>query len=104
MAIDALERIYLNWVHKEKIIRTNLWSSELSKLSANAFLAQRVSSINAIAELCEVTGADINEVAYAIGEDKRIGSKVFKSRSRLWRELFYQRYLKSCLSFVNILD
>ncbi len=79
MAIDALEKIYLNWVQKEKIIRTNLWSSELSKLSANAFLAQRVSSINAIAELCEVTGADINEVAYAIGEDRRIGSKFLKA-------------------------
>ncbi len=79
LAIDALEKIYLNWVKKEKIIRTNLWSSELSKLSANAFLAQRVSSINAIAELCEVTGADINEVAYAIGEDRRIGSKFLQA-------------------------
>ena len=79
MAIEALEKIYLNWVQKEKIIRTNLWSSELSKLSANAFLAQRVSSINAIAELCEVTGADINEVAYAIGEDRRIGPKFLKA-------------------------
>ncbi len=78
-AIDALERIYLNWVDKEKIIRTNLWSSELSKLSANAFLAQRVSSINATAELCEVTGADINEVAYAIGKDRRIGSNFLKA-------------------------
>ena len=79
LAIDVLERIYLNWVDKEKIIRTNLWSSELTKLSENAFLAQRVSSINAVAELCEVTGANINEVSYAIGEDKRIGSKFLKA-------------------------
>ena len=75
-SINALIDIYLNWVPKDKIITTNLWSSELSKLTANAFLAQRVSSINAISALCEVTGADINEVALAVGSDKRI-SKYF---------------------------
>lgn len=74
-AIESLVRIYNTWVPKEKIITTNLWSSELSKLVANAFLAQRVSSINAISELCEVTGADVNEVATAIGMDSRIGPK-----------------------------
>lgn len=74
-AIDALTTIYASWVPEDKIIKTNLWSSELSKLTANAFLAQRVSSINALTELCEATGANITEVANAIGTDSRIGSK-----------------------------
>ena len=74
-AIESLANIYLNWVDPEKIIRTNLWSSELSKLTANAFLAQRISSINSISALCEATGASVHEVALAIGMDKRIGSK-----------------------------
>ena len=78
-AINALVDIYANWVQKEHILTTNLWSSELSKLTANAFLAQRVSSINAMSELCEKTGADVNEVARAIGMDSRIGSKFLKS-------------------------
>lgn len=78
-AIQALVNIYAAWVPQENIITTNLWSSELSKLVANAFLAQRVSSINAISELCEATGADVNEVAYAIGKDSRIGSKFLKA-------------------------
>lgn len=78
-AIQALVNIYATWVPQENIITTNLWSSELSKLVANAFLAQRVSSINAISELCEATGADVNEVAYAIGKDSRIGSKFLKA-------------------------
>src|SRR5690606_13958176 len=78
-AIQTLVDIYAAWVPKENIITTNLWSPELSKLVANAFLAQRVSSINAISELCEVTGADVNEVAYAIGKDSRIGPKFLKA-------------------------
>ncbi|MHC5353923.1 nucleotide sugar dehydrogenase [Myroides sp. LJL115] len=78
-AVQALVDIYASWVDKNKILTTNLWSSELSKLVANAFLAQRVSSINAISELCEVSGADINEVAKAIGMDSRIGSKFLKA-------------------------
>lgn len=78
-AIQALANIYAKWVPLDNIITTNLWSSELSKLVANAFLAQRVSSINAISELCEVTGADVNEVAYAIGKDSRIGPKFLKA-------------------------
>jgi UDPglucose 6-dehydrogenase len=78
-AIQALVDVYAAWVPQENIITTNLWSSELSKLVANAFLAQRVSSINAISELCEVTGADVNEVAYAIGKDSRIGPKFLKA-------------------------
>ena len=78
-SIESLAEIYQNWIIDEKIIRTNLWSSELSKLTANAFLAQRVSSINSIAALCEVTGANVNEVSNAIGRDSRIGSKFLKA-------------------------
>ncbi len=73
--IGLLRDIYLRWIPKDKILLTNLWSSELSKLIANAFLAQRVSSINSISALCESTGADIKEVVNAIGSDKRIGKK-----------------------------
>ena len=78
-AIQSLEDIYLNWVPKTKILRTNIWSSELAKLTANAFLAQRISSINSIGALCEATGADVREVARAIGSDNRIGSKFLDS-------------------------
>ena len=78
-AIQALVDIYSNWVPNDKILTTNLWSSELSKLTANAFLAQRVSSINALSELCEKTGANVNEVAQAIGLDSRIGPKFLKA-------------------------
>ena len=78
-AIEALVEVYANWIPKEKILTTNVWSSELSKLTANAFLAQRVSSINAMSELCEKTGADVNEVARAIGMDSRIGPKFLKA-------------------------
>lgn len=78
-AIQQLVDVYSNWVPKDKILTTNVWSSELSKLTANAFLAQRVSSINALSELCEKTGADVNEVAKAIGLDSRIGSKFLKA-------------------------
>ena len=74
-AVQALVDIYAHWLPKERILTTNVWSSELSKLTANAFLAQRVSSINAISELCEKTGADVNEVAKAVGMDTRIGPK-----------------------------
>lgn len=78
-AIQALVDIYARWVPREKILTTNVWSSELSKLTANAFLAQRVSSINALSELCEHTEADIQEVARAIGTDSRIGPKFLKA-------------------------
>ena len=69
------QRSYANWVPQQQILRTNLWSSELSKLTANAFLAQRISSINSIAAFCEASGADVREVARAIGTDSRIGPK-----------------------------
>lgn len=78
-AIQSLVDVYANWVPNDKILTTNVWSSELSKLTANAFLAQRVSSINAMSELCEKTGADVNEVAKAIGMDSRIGPKFLKA-------------------------
>lgn len=78
-AQQALVDIYATWIPRERIVTTNVWSSELSKLTANAFLAQRVSSINAISELCEVTGADVDEVARAIGMDSRIGPKFLKA-------------------------
>jgi len=78
-AINSLVNIYANWIDRNKILTTNLWSSELSKLVANAFLAQRVSSINSISELCEKTEANVDEVARAIGADSRIGSKFLKA-------------------------
>ncbi len=74
-AIQALVKVYGSWVPKENILTTNVWSSELSKLTANAFLAQRISSINSLSELCEATGANVQEVAKAIGMDSRIGPK-----------------------------
>jgi UDPglucose 6-dehydrogenase len=78
-AIKALSDVYANWISRDRILTTNLWSSELSKLTANAFLAQRVSSINAISALCEATGADVDEVERAIGTDSRIGPKFLKA-------------------------
>ena len=82
-AVQAVVDIYLgaagNWVPRTRILTTNVWSAELTKLAANAFLAQRVSSINAIAGLCEATGADVDEVAQVIGADKRIGPKFLKA-------------------------
>ena len=78
-ALETVAGIYNRWVPRERIITTNVWSSELSKLVANAFLAQRVSSINSISAVCEATGADVDEVANAIGMDSRIGPKFLKS-------------------------
>jgi len=78
-AVEQLASVYGRWIPRERILTTNLWSSELSKLTANAFLAQRVSSINAISALCEATGADVDEVARAIGTDSRIGPKFLKA-------------------------
>lgn len=78
-AVETLASIYARWVPRERVITTNLWSSELSKLTANAFLAQRISSINAISALCEATHAEIGEVAHAIGMDSRIGPKFLRA-------------------------
>ncbi|XP_068645394.1 UDP-glucose 6-dehydrogenase 3-like [Aristolochia californica] len=74
-AVAALKAIYARWVPEDRILTMNLWSAELSKLAANAILAQRISSINAMSALCEATGADVSEVAYAVGKDSRIGSR-----------------------------
>lgn len=78
-AIETLSSVYERWVPHARIIKTNLWSSELSKLAANAFLAQRISSINAISAVCEATGADVDEVSRAIGTDSRLGPKFLKA-------------------------
>ena len=78
IAVQKVVDIYGHWVDPERILTTNLWSSELSKLTANAFLAQRISSINAISALCEATEADVDEVARAIGSDSRIGPKFLR--------------------------
>nr|XP_023928419.1 UDP-glucose 6-dehydrogenase 1-like [Quercus suber]XP_023928420.1 UDP-glucose 6-dehydrogenase 1-like [Quercus suber]XP_023928421.1 UDP-glucose 6-dehydrogenase 1-like [Quercus suber]POE90867.1 udp-glucose 6-dehydrogenase 1 [Quercus suber] len=74
-AIQTLKDVYAHWVPEDRIITTNLWSAELSKLAANAFLAQRISSVNAMSALCEATGADVSQVSHAVGKDTRIGSK-----------------------------
>ncbi len=78
-AMNTLADIFRNWLPEEKIILSNIWSAELSKLASNAFLAQRVSSINAISALCEKTEADVNEVARAVGKDRRISSGFLKA-------------------------
>ena len=78
-AVQALVEIYANWIPREKIVTTNVWSSELSKLVSNAFLAQRISSINSISALCVSTGADVEAVATAVGKDSRIGPKFLKA-------------------------
>ena len=75
LAIEALAEVYSHWVPKEQIVTMNTWSSELSKLAANAFLAQRISSINSLSVICEASGADVSEVALAVGKDSRIGPK-----------------------------
>jgi len=78
-AAEALASVYARWIPRERVLTTNLWSSECAKLVANAFLAQRVSSINSISALCEATGADVSEISRAVGMDKRIGSKFLQS-------------------------
>ena len=96
-AMNALSEIYACWVPSEKYYSPNIWSSELAKLTANAFLAQRISSINSIAALCEATGADVREVSRAIGTDSRIGSKFLDSGPGFGGSCFKKRYLESCL-------
>merc|ERR1711871_308441 len=78
-ALETVVDVYANWVPRDKILTTNLWSSELSKLVANAMLAQRVSSVNSISALCEATGADISEISRACGTDPRIGPKFLQA-------------------------
>ncbi len=95
-AVQQVVSIYAHWVPQERIITTNLWSSELSKLTANAFLAQRISSINAISALCEATGANVDEVAKAIGTDSRIGPKFLKSSIGFGGSCFQKDILNLC--------
>ena len=78
-AAASLADVYAQWVPRERIITMNLWSSELSKLAANALLAQRISSVNALSAICEATGADVDEVSYACGLDSRIGPGMLKA-------------------------
>lgn len=78
-AAEKLVDLYANWVPRERVLQMNLWSSELAKLAANALLAQRISSINALSAVCEATGADISEIAYAAGSDTRIGSRMLQA-------------------------
>ena len=92
-----MTEIYQNWVDDKKILKTNIWSSELAKLTANAFLAQRISSINSISAICETTGADVREVSRAIGSDSRIGSKFLDSGPGFGGSCF-KRYFKFGLS------
>ncbi|XP_052825507.1 UDP-glucose 6-dehydrogenase isoform X2 [Octopus bimaculoides] len=106
-AIMALQWIYQHWVAPEKIITMNTWSSELSKLAANAFLAQRISSINAVSAICEATGADVSEVAHAVGTDTRIGPKFLKASvgfggSCFQKDVLNLVYLCECLNLPEI--
>ncbi|MFI8380446.1 nucleotide sugar dehydrogenase [Leeuwenhoekiella sp. NPDC079379] len=108
-AIDALVDVYAHWVPKTNILTTNVWSSELSKLTANAFLAQRVSSINALSELCEQTGADIKEVAKAIGMDSRIGPKFLQASvgfggSCFQKDILNLVYISKSLGLTEVAD
>lgn len=106
-AIESLVEIYSNWVPRDRILTTNTWSSELSKLTANAFLAQRISSINAISAVCEATGADVSEVAHAVGSDSRIGSKFLQASvgfggSCFQKDVLNLVYLCECLKLQEV--
>ncbi|GMH40128.1 hypothetical protein BSKO_08032 [Bryopsis sp. KO-2023] len=95
-AIQVLKSVYEHWVPSERIICANLWSAELSKLTANAFLAQRISSINAISALCEVTGADVQQVSHAIGTDSRVGPKFLNASVGFGGSCFQKDILNLC--------
>jgi UDPglucose 6-dehydrogenase len=108
-AVQSLVDIYSSWIPKKNILTTNVWSSELSKLTANAFLAQRVSSINSLSELCEATGANIKEVATAIGMDTRIGPKFLKASvgfggSCFQKDILNLVYIASSLGLNEVAD
>ncbi|XP_025422359.1 UDP-glucose 6-dehydrogenase [Sipha flava] len=107
LAFKELSNIYLNWIPEKKILRTNTWSSELTKLAANAFLAQRISSINSMSVICEVTGADVSEVAKGIGLDSRIGSKFLQASvgfggSCFQKDLLNLVYICECLNIPQV--
>jgi len=87
-ACAALTEVYANWVPRDRILTVGLWSSELTKLAANAMLAQRISSINALSAICEATGANVDEVAYAVGKDTRVGPKFLKASVVSTRQMY----------------
>jgi len=108
-AVAKLSAVYEFWVPKERIVTTNTWSSELSKLAANAFLAQRVSSINAMSAICEATGADVGELAKAIGKDSRIGPKFLNASvgfggSCFQKDILNMVYLAESLNLREVAD
>jgi UDPglucose 6-dehydrogenase len=97
-AAEALASVYETWVPRDRIITLNLWSSELAKLASNVLLAQRISSINSLSAICEATGADIDEVAYAVGLDTRIGPKMLKASVGFGGSCFKKDIL--CLEYI----
>uniref|UniRef100_A0A2S2NYS2 UDP-glucose 6-dehydrogenase n=1 Tax=Schizaphis graminum TaxID=13262 RepID=A0A2S2NYS2_SCHGA len=106
-AFKELSKVYLNWIPEAKILRTNTWSSELTKLAANAFLAQRISSINSMSVICEATGADVSEVAKGIGLDTRIGPKFLQASvgfggSCFQKDLLNLVYICECLNLPQV--
>ncbi|XP_076039765.1 UDP-glucose 6-dehydrogenase sgl isoform X2 [Oratosquilla oratoria] len=106
-AIEELSWIYQHWIPAKKILTTNTWSSELSKLASNAFLAQRVSSINAISAVCEATGADVSQVAEAVGHDSRVGPKFLQASvgfggSCFQKDLLNLVYIAECLNLPEV--
>eukprot|EP00043_Microstomoeca_roanoka_P026880 m.12793 g.12793 ORF g.12793 m.12793 type:complete len:465 (-) comp7043_c0_seq1:315-1709(-) len=108
-AIQKLSDVYAHWVPRERILHTNTWSSELSKLAANAFLAQRISSINAMSAICEATGADVSEVARAIGMDSRLGPKFLQASvgfggSCFQKDILNLVYLAESLNLPEVAD
>jgi len=108
-AIAALAGVYSQWVPQERIITMNTWSSELSKLAANAFLAQRISSINSMSAVCEATGADVSEVAEAIGRDTRIGPKFLQASvgfggSCFQKDILNLVYISECLNLPEVAE
>lgn len=108
-AARLLTDVYANWVPREKILTVNVWSSELSKLTANAFLAQRISSINTISAICELTGANVNEVAHAIGLDSRLGPKFLKASvgfggSCFQKDILNLTYIAESLGLKEVAD
>jgi len=108
-AIQALVEVYSKWVPADRIITMNTWSSELSKLAANAFLAQRISSINSMSAICEATGADVSEVARAIGRDSRIGPKFLQASvgfggSCFQKDILNLVYISECLNLPEVAE
>ena len=109
VAVEALVSVYGHWVAREKIVTMNTWSSELSKLAANAFLAQRISSINSLSAICEASGADVSEVALAVGKDSRIGPKFLQASvgfggSCFQKDILNLVYISECLNLPEVAD